>query len=82
MSQLTGILTEKVYLGDAVYGSFDGYYVVLTTENGIRATNTICLEPEVLIATRDYLTQMIEAIAKARRESVTIRAEDIGELEL
>ncbi len=38
----------KKYLGDAVYFDFDGYHVVLTTENGIFATNTIALEPEVM----------------------------------
>lgn len=41
--------SKKVYLGDAVYASFDGYHVWLTTENGgPLPTNTIALEPEVL----------------------------------
>jgi hypothetical protein len=40
----------KEYLGDAVYASFDGWHIVLTTEDGIRATNTIFLEPEVQVA--------------------------------
>jgi hypothetical protein len=40
----------KQYLGDSVYADFDGYHVVLTTENGYGPSNTIALEPEVLDA--------------------------------
>lgn len=40
----------KIYLGDAVYAEHDGFAVILTTENGIEATNTIVLEPEVWAA--------------------------------
>jgi len=42
--------TAKVYLGDAVYVSHDGYHIVLTTEDGIRTTNTIYLEPPMWAA--------------------------------
>lgn len=39
----------KQYLGDAVYCEPDGHGgVILTTEDGYRATNTIYLEPEVI----------------------------------
>jgi hypothetical protein len=38
----------KTYLGDGVYASYDGFHIILTTENGLRATNTICLEPDIL----------------------------------
>lgn len=41
---------RKVYLGDGVYVATDDYGLVLTTENGIEATNTIYLEPEVYAA--------------------------------
>ena len=44
----------KTYLGDSVYADFDGYSIVLTTENGIRVTNTIVLEPEVFEALVAY----------------------------
>jgi hypothetical protein len=41
--------SRKTYVGDAVYADIDtAGRVVLTTENGIEATNTIVLEPEVL----------------------------------
>lgn len=39
---------DKVYLGDSVYLSYDGYHYILTTENGLEATNTIYLEPQVI----------------------------------
>lgn len=37
----------KTYIGDGVYVAFDGFGLVLTTEDGISATNRIVLEPEV-----------------------------------
>ena len=37
----------KEYLGDAVFAYVDGRNIVLTTEDGYQATNTIVLEPEV-----------------------------------
>lgn len=42
--------TAKTYLGDGAYAQFDGYSVILTAENGIHATDTIILDPEVLHA--------------------------------
>lgn len=40
----------KQYLGDGVYAEFDNQAlnIILTTEDGIKATNTIVLEPDVL----------------------------------
>jgi hypothetical protein len=40
----------KEYLGDSVYANFDGYHIILTTENGIPEdpSNEIFLEPNVL----------------------------------
>lgn len=48
----------KTYLGDSVYVDFDGYHLVLTTENGGDASNTIYLEPTVYTA----LTRYVERI--------------------
>ena len=45
---------HKDYLGDAVYADFDGFGIVLTTEDGISATNTIYIEPEVFAALLRY----------------------------
>jgi len=45
----------KVYIGDGCYIDFDGYALVLTTENGIEATNRIVLEPSVYAALVEYV---------------------------
>jgi hypothetical protein len=44
----------KQYLGDSVYADFDGYSIKLTTENGDGPSNTIWLEPEVMLALEAY----------------------------
>lgn len=48
-------MTKRYYLGDAVYVDHDERGLVLTTENGIEATNTIVLEPEVWAALVQYV---------------------------
>jgi hypothetical protein len=50
--------SAKRYLGDAVYVERDERGIVLTTEDGIRATNTIVLEPEVIAALEEYLKEL------------------------
>jgi hypothetical protein len=49
---------KKVYLGDAVYARHDGYSLILTTEDGIRATNEIYLEPQVVHELLAYLQNL------------------------
>lgn len=48
---------EKVYLGDSVYATYDGYHVILTTENGYPddPRNRIALEPAVLESLNEYV---------------------------
>ena len=46
---------HKVYIGDSVYADFDGYHVILTTENGAGPDNTIYLEPRVFDALVTYV---------------------------
>jgi hypothetical protein len=46
---------KKTYLGDSVYVDFDGYYVTLTTENGVVISNTVLLEPPVVDALLDFI---------------------------
>lgn len=41
-------MVTEMYLGDAVYASFDGYHIWLKTSNGERITNEVALEPGVL----------------------------------
>ena len=48
---MSGLATERVYLGDAVYAELDDAgRLWLHTSNGQSITNSICLEPEVLSA--------------------------------
>ena len=50
-------MKDKIYLGDAVYATFDGYGVNLTTEDGVSITNSIYLEPQVLDALNKFIDQ-------------------------
>lgn len=45
---------SKAYLGDGVYIRTDGFSTILTTEDGISATNEIYLEPDVLRKLIEY----------------------------
>lgn len=56
----------KEYLGDAVYVEFDGYHIVLTTEDGVRTTNRICLNPYVLTAYTEWIGRLEERVRKLR----------------
>lgn len=49
---------SKEYLGDSVYVEFDGYGIVMTTEDGVFASNRIILEPEVLMALEQYIQRL------------------------
>jgi hypothetical protein len=48
-------MRTKKYLGDGVYVDHDRRGLVLTTENGYGATNTVILEPEVFANLLHYL---------------------------
>jgi hypothetical protein len=52
----------KEYLGDGVYVQISPVTgdLVLTTENGIEATNIIVMEMEVLAAFQDYVERTIK----------------------
>ncbi len=54
---------HKQYLGDSVYAAWDGYHIVLTTEDGIRATNMICLDAQVILAFERYCGWLSEQLA-------------------
>jgi hypothetical protein len=55
------------YLGDSVYADFDGYHIVLTTNNGYAddPRNRICLDPEVYA----NLTRFAEKLKEPTRVS-------------
>ena len=65
---------NKIYLGDSVYADLAGSMIILTTNNGMGASNTICLEPEVLVALVDYANHTILT-------SANYVLTDIGEIE-
>jgi len=63
---MLGLQIKKEYLGDGVYIDFKDSQIVLTTENGIEITNTIYLEPEVIVSLMDYLNKLSQQIEKVR----------------
>ncbi len=71
------MIKAKEYLGDAVYVEFDGWSVVLTTEDGIRATNTVVLEPALLIELDEYLKRLVVFIAEARKAIAQKKADKV-----
>jgi hypothetical protein len=58
--QLTADI-KKVYLGDSVYAKFDGFHIVLTTENGLPSdpSNVIALAPDVQIALVRFIENLV-----------------------
>lgn len=68
------IMMEKHYLGDGAYVQFDGWHVVLTTENGISTTNTVCLDPHVLENFEAYVKRLKEQIYEARKRQSSTQA--------
>jgi hypothetical protein len=53
--------TRKTYIGDSVYVDFDGYSLILTTENGGEPSNTIYLEPIVWADLVAYVKRLKES---------------------
>ncbi len=53
----------KTYIGDGCYVDFDGFALVLTTENGISTTNRIILEPEVYAAFVAFVDRLRDGTA-------------------
>lgn len=49
---------NKEYLGDSVYVAYDGFALILTTENGSYATNSIVLESEVYLELVRYVKKL------------------------
>lgn len=51
-------MREEVYLGDAVYASFDGYHIWLRTGDG--NNQRIALEPRVLAGLMEFAKSVHE----------------------
>lgn len=54
----------KEYLGDSVYAEYDGYNIILTTENGLPddPSNRIVLEPGLLQNLVKFYELALEAL--------------------
>jgi len=51
-------MTNKIYLGDGVYVSYDGYHIVLTTSTGGEPDNTIYLDHYVSTQLVEYMKRL------------------------
>lgn len=62
----------KEYIGDSVYADYDGYNVVLTTENGRPddPSNTIALEPNVQGNLHRYIVRLNETLLEETKAAV------------
>lgn len=58
----------KRYLGDGVYVQTDGWMLILTTEDGIKTTNAIYLDPSVYQALLKYVDDMFKTVREAASE--------------
>jgi hypothetical protein len=65
---------KKQYIGDGVYVEFDGWALVLTTEDGASVTNRIVLDDSVYFALVGVVDALRAAAAAARRDD-----DDAGE---
>jgi hypothetical protein len=65
-------MNYKHYLGDGVYADFDGYHVVLTTENGIEITNRICLDDYVQANLVEYRKRLFHQLEEEKRNRETL----------
>lgn len=59
-SKVFNELKGSVYIGDAVFVSFDGYQIWLKTSNGLAVTNQIALPPDQIKG----LFQFVESLRK------------------
>ena len=53
-----GMRTSRTYLGDSVYVNFDGFHVILATNNGMLDPNVIYLDPSVCKQLLDYVNRL------------------------
>lgn len=66
----------KEYIGDAVYVRHDGRSLILTTEDGLRATNEIYLEPVVWLMLEQYVERVKKAIEAERVKKAIAAAKE------
>ncbi len=59
-------MIDKRYIGDGVYADVDRGMIKLTAENGLCATDTIYLEPEVFEALQQFYRDALHAAMEER----------------
>ncbi len=69
-------IPNKEYIGDAVYVAYDGFGVVLTTEDGHSVTNRIVLEPEVWEHLEEYVTRLKTALSQQQLDRLKQEEEE------
>lgn len=72
---------KKEYLGDGVYIAVENGMFKLTTEDGIRATNTIFLEPEVYKALARYAGRLDPRFREVKDAEVLADLERLAKME-
>ena len=75
LNNIRTAMAKKDYLGDGVYVIFDGYHVVLTTENGISVQNVVRLDDTVVESFERYLAKLKIMVTECR-----IKMEELREL--
>lgn len=72
------ICQQKVYLGDSVYVKYDGYHIILTTENGLPGdpSNEIALEPAVYHNLVEYKENLFAEVRALKERDEETRKED------
>ena len=71
---------EKVYLGDGLYASHDGYQFWLRSENGIRVLNEVALEPQVLSSFIRFIEKATNSTIKVTPNSMAVEDDQEGSL--
>jgi len=66
---------NKLYLGDGVYASWDGYYIFLTTEDGVEVSNRILMGNEVLNNLLRFI-RLVDITVKQWNDAKTAEAKD------
>lgn len=69
----------KSYLGDGAYIMWDGYSFWLTTSNGIRDTNEICLEAELVGRLISFMARHSEQARTDIKATATVLGAPAGD---
>jgi hypothetical protein len=71
---------EKVYLGDGAYAEFGGFQIKVTTEDGVRVTNTVYFNQSTFAELVHYAKRFAFFDQLARRVNGEVKGEVNGEV--